>query len=40
MPVSAETLEAAFTPIFDNYRGSAVRGNKRFELHLIDSKQT
>ena len=37
--VSAETLEVAFTPIFNNYRGSAVRGNKRFELHLVDLKQ-
>ena len=37
--VSAETLEVAFTPIFNNYRGSEVRGNKRFELHLVDLKQ-
>ena len=37
--VSAETLVVAFTPIFNNYRGSAMRGNKQFELHLIDLKQ-
>ena len=37
--VNVETLEVAFTPIFNNYRGSEVRGNKRFELHLVDLKQ-
>ena len=37
--VTAETLEIAHVPVFNNYKGSAVRGDKRFELHLMDLKQ-
>ena len=37
--VTAETLEVAHVPVFNNYKGSAVRGDKRFELRLMDLKQ-
>ena len=34
LSVTAEALEVAITPIFNNYRDNAVRGDKRFGLYL------